>query len=136
VAERTFVDTSVLIYAVDAADKAKHERAREILDPSNAGDLVISAQVVAEFFVVATRKLGIATEDAQAMVERLGRLPVVVIDAPLVLAAIAGSRDWTISYWDALIIRAAEAADCRRVLTEDLTAGTTYGNVRIENPFV
>jgi len=60
---------------------------------------------------------------------------VVVVDAQLVVEAIAGSREWGISSWDALIIRAAQAADCRRVLSEDLGDGGRYGPVRIENPF-
>jgi len=134
-AERTFVDTNVLVYDVDAADLSRQARAREVLDPAGAGDLVVSTQVLSEFYVVATRKLGLDAALAQAMVERLTRLPVVVIDASLVMAAISGSRAWGISYWDALIVRAAEAADCRRILSEDLARGTVYGSVRVENPF-
>jgi predicted nucleic acid-binding protein len=134
-ADRTFVDTNVLIYDIDAADPRKQSRAREILDAGHAADLVLSSQVLSEFYVVATRKLGIDSAIAQAMVDRLVRLPVVVIDAPLVLAAISGSRTWGISYWDALIVRAAEAADCRRILSEDLGSGVRYGSVTVENPF-
>ena len=55
--------------------------------------------------------------------------------ARLVTAAIAGSREWGISPWDALIVRAAEAAGCRRLVTEDLAHGAVYGSVRVENPF-
>src|SRR2546425_11562840 len=119
-AERTFVDTNVLIYSIDGADPRKQTVARGILDPANAGDLISPSQVLSEFYVVATGKLGVNSADAQALVDRLTRLPVVVVDAPLVMAAISGSREWGISYWDALILRAVEAADCRRVLSEDL----------------
>jgi len=135
-ADRSFVDTNILIYDLDAADPRKQARARTILDPARAGDLVVSTQVLSEFYVVATRKLGVEGAIAQSMVDRLIRLPVVVIDVPLVMSAISGSRAWGISYWDALIVRAAEAADCRRILSEDLANGATYGSVRIENPFV
>ena len=135
-AERTFLDTNVLIYEIDSADPRKQKRARAVLDPAGAGDLVISSQVLSEFYVVATRKLGVEGGVAQALVERLVRLPVVVIDGPLVVAAITGSREWGISYWDALIVRAAESADCKRVLSEDLTDGARYGSVKVENPFV
>ena len=69
------------------------------------------------------------------MVGQLSMLPVVAIDASLVVSAIAGSRSWNISIWDALIIRAAETAGCRRVLSEDLADGATYGVVVVENPF-
>jgi predicted nucleic acid-binding protein len=56
-------------------------------------------------------------------------------DASLVAAAIAGSREWLISIWDALILRAAEVAGCGLVLSEDLADGATYGSVVVENPF-
>src|SRR3972149_5503188 len=97
-AERTFVDTNVLVYDVDAADLSRQARAREVLAPAGAGDLVVSTQVLSEFYVVVTRKLGLDAALAQAMVGRLTRLPVVVIDASLVMAAISGSRAWGISY--------------------------------------
>ena len=134
-ADRTFLDTNVLVYELDGADPGKQQRARGVLDPAGAGDFVISTQVLSEFYVVATRKLGVDSAVAQALVDRLVRLPVVVIDGPLVIAAISGSREWGISYWDALIVRAAESADCKRVLSEDLADGARYGSIRVENPF-
>jgi predicted nucleic acid-binding protein len=74
-------------------------------------------------------------EEAEAMVDQLRALPVVAIDASLVAAAIAGSREWQISIWDALILRAAEIAGCGRVFSEDLADGRTYGSIVVENPF-
>ena len=134
-ADRAFVDTNVLVYAVDASDPAKRQRALEVLDPKGARDLVLSTQVLSEFYVVVTRKLNVDAAAAAAMVAGLARLPLVVIDGPMVLAAIEGSRAWNISYWDALVVRAAETAGCRRVLSEDLTGGSTYDSIVIENPF-
>jgi predicted nucleic acid-binding protein len=135
--ERALVDTNVWVYAVDEDERVKQSRAREILAPTAESDLVVSAQVLGEFFVVVTRKLARAVPeaDAQQMAERMRQLPVVAIDEHLVAAAIAASRRWRLSYWDALIVAAAEAAGCRRVLTEDLTHGATYGSIVVENPF-
>jgi predicted nucleic acid-binding protein len=100
-------------------------------------DLVISTQVLTEFYAVVTRKLAVpvSSDDAEAMVRQLSDLPVVAIDSSLVVSAIAGSRAWQVSIWDALILRAAEVAGCRRVLSEDLADGATYGSVVVENPF-
>jgi predicted nucleic acid-binding protein len=136
--ERTFVDTNVWVYAVDKADPAKHARAIALLQPSADSDFVVSTQVLIEFYVVVTRKLAIplAGEAAQAMVDEIARLPVVPTDSQLVLAAMAGSREWGISLWDALIIRAAEASGCHLVLSEDIANGGIYGSVRVENPFL
>jgi predicted nucleic acid-binding protein len=135
--EPVFVDTNVWVYAVDAADPARRKRALEAIAPAPGRDLVISTQVLTEFYAVVTRKLAVPVpvDDAEAMVRQLAVLAVVAIDSSLVVAAIAGSREWQISIWDALIIRAAEVAGCRRVLSEDLAAGETYGSVVVENPF-
>jgi predicted nucleic acid-binding protein len=70
------------------------------------------------------------------MVEEMARLPVVPADAQLVVSAISGSREWRISLWDALIVRAAEVSGCGRLLSEDLANGAVYGSVRVDNPFL
>ena len=135
--EPIFVDTNVWVYAVDAADPAKRRRALEATAPAPGRDLVVSTQVLTEFYAVVTRKLAVPVpvEYAEAMVRQLSVLAVVAIDASLVVSAIAGSREWQISIWDALILRAAAVAGCRRLLSEDLADGTTYGSVVVENPF-
>lgn len=134
---RTFLDTNVLVYAVDDADPLKRDRAREVLGGS-ADQLVLSAQVLSEFYVVVTRKLDdpMTEADAAEAVRGLARLPVVVADSDLVEAAVALSWESQISFWDAQIIAAAMIAGCDRVLTEDLSHGAEVGSVRIENPFL
>ena len=113
------------------------DSALEVTAPARGRDLVISTQVLAEFYAVVTRKLVVpaSAEAAEALVRQVVVLPVVTIDSSLVVSAITGSRQWQISIWDALILRAAETAGCRRVLSEDLADGTTYGSVVVENPF-
>jgi predicted nucleic acid-binding protein len=137
VTERLFIDTNVWVYAVDVADPAKQARAREVTAPGQGSDIVVSTQVLSEFYVVTTRKLArpLAEPEAAAMVERLTDLPVVSVDADLVSRAIAGSRDWQISFWDALIVRAAEVAGCNVVLSEDLADGRAYGAISVRSPF-
>lgn len=135
--EPTFVDTNVWVCAVDSANPAKRQRALDVVAPAAGRDLVVSTQVLTEFYAVVTRKLAepVAVDAAEAMVRHLSALAVVAVDATLVVSAIVGSREWQVSIWDALIIRAAEVAGCRRVLSEDLADGTTYGSVVVENPF-
>lgn len=135
--DRAFVDTNVWVYAVDADEPARQARARVVLEPSASADIVVSTQVLGEFYVTVTRKLArpVPPDAASAMVERMRQLPVVTLDADHVASAIAGSQAWGISYWDALIVVAATSAGCGRLLSEDLADGTTYGSVRVENPF-
>lgn len=134
--ERAFVDTNIWVYAVDRSDPAKRERARIAITPRTDAHIAISSQVLSEFYTVVTRRLQPPLSDEQAaqMVDRLSQLPVVPVDADLVVRAIAGSRTWGISLWDALIIRAAEVAGCTILLSEDLADGATYGSVRVSNP--
>lgn len=134
---RSFVDTNVLVYAFDDAAPDKRDRARALLTAPD-GPLIISAQVIGEFYVVVSRKLATPLDEAQAgaAVAQLLRLPVVPIDGELTRAAVSTSQAAQISYWDALIVEAAAAAGCDRLLTEGLAADTTIRGVRVENPFV
>jgi len=135
---KTFLDSNVLVYSVDEspAEKLKHERAIELLS-SQPENLVVSTQVLQEFYVVTTRKLKtrLSEERAAKAVRGIAKLDVVGVDAPLVLAAVDTSRTVQISLWDALIIEAASRAGCERVLSEDLNATQVIRGVRIENPF-
>jgi len=136
-AERVFIDTSILWYAddLDAGDKRK--KAQEILHQVYVdGNGVISTQVLQEFFVASTRKLGVPPEIARRKVELLARLDVVTIQPTLIVDAIDLHRLHSLSFSDALILRAATASGCRRLLTEDLPSGRTIAGVQIENPFV
>ena len=136
-AERVFINTNVIVYADDLDAGAKRERAREILQQVLIdGNGVVSTQVLQEFFVAATRKLGVAAEIARRKVELLARLDVVTIEPSLILDAIDLHRLHPISFWDALIVQSAVASGCRRLLTEDLQSGRNIGGVQIENPFV
>lgn len=135
---RTFIDSNVLVYSVDEspAEKPKHERAVDLLS-ARPENLVVSTQVLQEFYVVTTRKLKhpLSEERAARAVRGIAKLDVVGVDVPLVLAAVETSRTVRLSLWDALIIEAASRAGCERVLSEDLNAGQVIRGVRIENPF-
>ncbi len=131
-----FLDTNVLVYAVDRDELAKRDRARQLL-ASDVHSLVLSPQVLGEFYVVATRKLRRPVPEpvAARLVEHFSRLRSVVIDWALVRSAIAISQESGTSYWDGLIVAAARVAGCRRLITEDLSHDVVIAGVRVENPF-
>lgn len=133
---RALVDTNVLVYAVDAGEPEKREVARALL-ADRARTLVLSTQVLSEFYVATTRKLAepLPDDEAAAYVDDLGELPVVVTDTELVRDGIRISRNAQITFWNGLIVAAARAGGCEAVLTDDLAAGSTIAGVRIENPF-
>lgn len=132
---RTFLDTNVLVYAFDGAEPARQARAREVLAADD--EWVLSAQILGEFYTVTTRKLSVpltAVIALEALVQ-FGRLMVVPIDRALVLEAAELSDASRIAYWDALVIRAAVAGGCDRLLTEDLNHGQVIAGVTVQNPF-
>jgi predicted nucleic acid-binding protein len=133
---RVFLDTNVLIYADDLDAGDRRARAREVLGQvMGQGNGVLSTQVLQEYFSVATRKLGIDPVAARRRVELLATLDVVQVDVPMILSAVDLLRLHAVPFWDALIVRAAQGAGCRTLLTEDLQHGQVFENVRVEDPF-
>lgn len=132
-----FVDTNVLLYAVstDQGDRSKTEVAREIL---RARDLVLSVQVLQEFYVQATRASRpdpLTHDQATSLITSFARFPVQDLTMPVVIDALATKNRYEISYWDAAIVAAARARGCGVLLSEDLSNGQDYGDVRVVNPF-
>jgi predicted nucleic acid-binding protein len=74
-------------------------------------------------------------DHASKIIDELCALPVVSTDPELVRRAIETSRRFTVAVWDALIIEAARASGCRRVLSEDLNSGQDFEGVVVSNPF-
>ena len=133
---RVFLDTNILIYADDADAGAKRDRAQQIIEAAlNNGNGVLSTQVLQEYFVVATKKLGLPAEVAQQKVEILATLNVIVVEVEHVVEAIKLHRLYRLSFWDCLILHCAKAAGCPRLLSEDLQDGRSIEWGTTENPF-
>ncbi len=132
-----FVDTNILIYSIsdDPEERERADCANRILATR---DLGLSAQVLQEFYVQATRENRpgrLTHERAADLVESFSRFPVQGITARIVAAAIATRERFGISYWDAAIIEAARSLGCETVLSEDLNDGQDYAGVGVQNPF-
>lgn len=131
-----FVDTNILLYAVSTVpqERGKADRARSAL----AGrDLVVSTQVLGEFYVQATRPTradAMSHEQATRLVESFTRFPVQAVTVDVVRAALASRARFALSYWDAAVVESARAAGCTTLLTEDLQPGQDFAGVRVVNP--
>ena len=133
---RAFFDTNIIVYSHDMGVPRKRNRAKALLEDAfinNSG--VVSAQVLSETFETLTRKFGIEPINAMDEIRRLSRFRVVEISSSLVLRAIEIQDDHQLSYWDSLIIAAAEFSSCETVWSEDLNDGQKYGSVTVRNPF-
>lgn len=134
-ASPVFVDTNILVYAHDRDAGEKHRIAREKiaslwkepLPPS------ISIQVLQEFYVNLIRKDVPTAEARQTVVDYLD-WNVVDNDRALLLEGIHLRERWQVSFWDALILAAAQRAGTRSIWSEDLNTGQDYGGVVAVNP--
>ncbi len=134
--ERVFIDTNIFLYADDPRAKRKRASARAVLaELIREKRAVISTQVMQEYFVNACKKLGFTPDRAALRIRALERLDVITIRPTLILAAIELHRASTISFWDALIVKAASTAGCTRLISEDLSDGQVIDGVTITNPF-
>ena len=134
--EPRFLDTNVLVYLFDSDAPEKQARAREILREER-DRLVVSVQVLGEFYVTVTRKLAVplTVQAAARAVDALCELQVQALHPNLARSAVRRSRSSRLSYWDALIVETALDAGARVLFTEDLQDGQVIDSLRIVNPF-
>ncbi len=133
---RSFLDTNVLVYSDDHGSPEKRVRSLELMERTQAaGSVVVSTQVMQEYFVTVTRKLGMAVTTARTKVEILSRYDVVRIQPDDILAAVDLNRLHDVSFWDALIVRCAMRGGCSVLYTEDMQAGRWFGSLEVVNPF-
>lgn len=137
--DRYFVDTNVLMYAHDRAAGAKHERAKALVEElwrERTG--VVSTQVLQELAVNLRRKSGRSLDagTTREIVADYLTWQVIVNNGASILEAIDLEARYQISFWDALVVQAAQASGAGVLYSEDLSNGHEYGSVRIINPLL
>jgi len=132
----TFLDTNILVYAIDKLDAAKQSRALSIITEAvSTFDFMISAQVLNEFSNVSLLKLKLTTDEVQRFVAVFNRMKVVPVEPTWTDRALAIKSQYGTQFFDSLLLAAAEANRCGTILTEDLNDGQVYCGVRAVNPF-
>jgi predicted nucleic acid-binding protein len=133
---KAFFDTNVLLYMHSSADAEKRARAQELFDNHlQLHSIVLSTQVIQEFYAVGSRKLAFSRQYLKEEVGKFLALPLVLIGPSQILRAIENEERYQISFWDALILAAAESGGAEVVYTEDLNHDQQYGPVLVRNPF-
>jgi len=135
--DKYFLDTNILVYAHDRSAGAKHKRARAVVEQLwHSGQGVLSTQVLQELCVnlrrKATRPLPI--EETRRLIQDYLSWEVVVNSPGSVVQALDLEARYRISFWDALILHAAEMAGATVLYSEDLAAGQSYSSIRVINP--
>jgi predicted nucleic acid-binding protein len=136
IVSKIFVDTNIFVYSIDQRDTLKRDKARNILRRLvEVHQPVISTQVIKEFYVVSSTKLKADTFIVKNIIHNFRNLEIVNNDLELIEQAIDISTLSRLSFWDSLIIAAAEKANCEFVFSEDMNPGQTYRGVMLVNPF-
>ncbi len=136
--DRFFVDTNILVYSYDISAGDKHTVAKDVLNELwEAGNGLISTQVLQEFFVTVTRKISKPMEVAVAkeIVKDLLKWKVVTVSGGLILDAIELQQKYRYSFWDSLIIASGIHGGASTILSEDLADTQKIKGVVIRNPF-
>jgi len=135
--DRYFVDTNILMYAHDASTGVKHERAKALIEElwrDRTG--VLSTQVLQELAVNLRRKVGrpIDAKATRDIVADYLTWQVVVNGGEAILDALDIEKRFQLSFWDALIVQAAQSSGAEVLYSEDLADRQQYGSVRVINP--
>jgi predicted nucleic acid-binding protein len=135
---KVFADTNLLVYSRDASEPQKQEQAMAWMShlwTTRTGKL--SYQVLQEFYLTVTAKLhpGLDPESARKDVRSLLAWHPIVVNERVLENAWLVQESYQISWWNALVVSAAQLADCRYLLTEDLQENQEFGSLRVINPF-
>jgi predicted nucleic acid-binding protein len=133
-----FVDTNILVYALDEDQGERHHTARALVEELwNTERGVLSTQVLQELYVTLTRKLRrpMTRPRARAVIERYSAWPTHQVTSDDIVAASELEQRHTLAFWDALIVVSTQQIGANRILTEDMQHGRALGGVRVENPF-
>jgi predicted nucleic acid-binding protein len=133
-----FVDTNVLVYARDSSAGDKHSRAREWMAHLwRAQTGRVSFQVLHEYYSAATRKLkpALSVPEARNEVSALLAWQPLQMDGDVLEGAWDTQDRFGLSFWDALVVSAAQIGRCRYLLTEDLQHGQDLNGLIVLSPF-
>jgi predicted nucleic acid-binding protein len=136
---KVFLDTNIFLYAYDESEQLKKSVARELVrNTAMDGSGIVSYQVIQEFFNVALKKNSVQMrlEEAQLFIATIFR-PLLAVHSSIALfgEAIHLQERHRLSWYDSLIVAAAQQAKCSILYTEDLQHGQRFGDLVVQNPF-
>jgi predicted nucleic acid-binding protein len=136
---KCFVDTNILVYAHDRSAGVKHQRAQRLLEQLwDSGQGVLSTQVLQELCINLRRKIShpLPVDELRLLIRDYATWEVVTNTSESVLQALDIELRYKTSFWDALILQAAESSGATILYTEDLATGQRYRTVQVVNPLI
>jgi len=135
-----FIDTNIFVYSFDKTAPKKAEKSISIIEHAlKSGNGCISTQVIQEFTNVAIKKFQkpLSFDDCKLYLKTvLFPLCEIQPDPDFFEMGLNIKQATGYSFYDSLIIAAAQKGECRILYTEDMQNGQNVGGVVITNPFV
>ena len=134
---KVFFDTNILVYSVDERTPEKKVIASNLLnEAARSKNGIISTQSLQEFYNAAVKKLNLSKQAAKEYVDFFSKqFPVKEISIPLIIKAIDISIKNGLSFWDSLILSAANDTGCILIYSEDMNSGQIICGTKVLNPF-
>ncbi len=136
--DKVFFDSNILVYAYDKNEPEKGAIAKQLIrEHGTDGNLVLSTQVMQEFYVTVTKigKHMLPKEEAADIVNDLAEFPLIQVTKEIIMRAMKRHQTRGFSFWDSLIVEAALQAGCSTLLSEDMQDGFVIDAMQIHNPF-
>jgi predicted nucleic acid-binding protein len=132
-----FLDTNVLVYALDDANPHKQKIAKALVAEAVQPGFAISAQVLAELASTLIHKYSstYSFQDVLAILDSLRPIRLIRPDIEIVRRAVEARAEYGIHFYDGMIIAAAERAGAKEIFSEDLNAGQKYFGIEVVDPF-
>jgi len=132
---KAFFDTTVLLHMY-GGDASKQSRAKRLFRQyAYTGRMLLSTQVVEEFYAAGSRELAMPQRELQDATAALLDCPLIVVSLFHIKAALQNEERYKIPFWDALILAAAKSGGAAILYSEALQDGQKYGTVLVRNPF-
>jgi predicted nucleic acid-binding protein len=131
-----FIDTNVWLYAFIAGqDSQKTERAQALLGTLSA--IIVSVQVINEVCVNLIKRQKFAEDQIRDVInDYYSTYTVIELDQPILLSASSLREQYSLSYWDSLIVACALTTGVPTLYSEDMRDGLTINQqLQIVNPF-
>ena len=134
-----FIDTNVLIYALEKEASEKKEIAKSIIDECFDGKnfLAVSNQILAEFFFIATEKLKVDKNEAKKVMEKIIERETITktrYTEETTLSAVDIQKESKMPFWDSLIAATMLENNIGTIYTEN-TRDFSIAGITAINPF-
>jgi predicted nucleic acid-binding protein len=133
-----FLDTNILLYAYDLDEESKRQTAKGILANCwNNRSGAVSTQVLQEFYVTLTRKLPkkLTANEAREIIRDFLPWPIYQVAPTDIVKASELEEKSGYTFWDSLVITAAQNTNAEILYSEDMQDGQQFGGLKIINPF-